>query len=105
VTSTHIASDVDSIAQRVIVLESGRILFDGPPAEMLKTAPPVWSAVGEGKLIAAVGSFGVVTEVTGREDGRFRVRWVGESAGVGEEPVAATISDAYMAMTSGGVLA
>ena len=36
--STHIVEDVQSICNRVLVLDHGRILFDGLPAELISQA-------------------------------------------------------------------
>jgi ABC-2 type transport system ATP-binding protein len=36
--STHIASDIAAVASRVLILDRGRLLFDGPPAELIESA-------------------------------------------------------------------
>jgi ABC-type multidrug transport system ATPase subunit len=36
--STHIASDVEAIASRLLVLSRGRLVFDGPPASLVARA-------------------------------------------------------------------
>jgi ABC-2 type transport system ATP-binding protein len=59
--SSHIVEDVKDVAQRVLVLEDGRLLFDGSVAELEAMAPPptdearVGSRVEAGfmKLVAA----------------------------------------------------
>jgi len=35
--STHILQEVEAIAQRVLFVHEGRLVFDGPPAELAKT--------------------------------------------------------------------
>ncbi|HEU5222641.1 MAG TPA: ATP-binding cassette domain-containing protein [Candidatus Lumbricidophila sp.] len=37
--STHLTDDVQELAQRVLVVQEGRVLFDGPPDELAKRAP------------------------------------------------------------------
>ncbi|MFH1686243.1 MAG: ABC transporter ATP-binding protein [bacterium] len=36
--STHILQEVEAIAQRVLFIHEGRLLFDGPPAELVQKA-------------------------------------------------------------------
>ena len=38
--STHILSEVMSVADRVILINSGRLIFDGKPADLLADGSP-----------------------------------------------------------------
>jgi ABC-2 type transport system ATP-binding protein len=45
--STHIVSEAARYAERVLVLDEGRLLFDGPPGELAGAAAPEAQASGE----------------------------------------------------------
>ena len=46
--STHIISDVEAVANRLVILQQGRVLVDTTPEELLaKTAGSVWSVTAD----------------------------------------------------------
>jgi len=56
--STHILQEVEAVADRVILIARGRIVFDGAPREMLgdyATLDEAFSALTEGGACAAAG--------------------------------------------------
>jgi len=57
--STHILQEVEAVADRVILIARGRIVFDGTPLEMLgshSTLDDAFSAFTEGGACAAAGT-------------------------------------------------
>jgi ABC-type multidrug transport system ATPase subunit len=53
--STHIVSDVESVANRIVVLTGGRVRFDGPPDDLLRgVAGHVWEMSVPPSSLAAV---------------------------------------------------
>jgi ABC-2 type transport system ATP-binding protein len=56
--STHILQEVEAVADRVILINRGRIAFDGTPAEMLtghRTLDDAFHALTEGEICQAAG--------------------------------------------------
>ena len=85
VLSTHQTTDVAALCQRVVVVDKGRVRFDGTPAGLIATA--------EGRVWFSV-----------ERDARARVAWLtgdGRVRNVGDAPAGAdlaepTIEDAYL---------
>lgn len=94
--STHIIEDVESICNRLIVLNRGEILFDGNPVELIKMA------IGHVGVLEAGGEAGpdietdcIVTSRLITETGaQYRV--VGDKLPSGIKPVTPSLEDAYM---------
>nr|WP_063818072.1 ABC transporter ATP-binding protein [Herbidospora sakaeratensis] len=95
VYSTHVISDVEALADRVVVLDDGRVVHDGSPAELLKRAPAVWTAE-----VPDLSGLPLVTSVRRTADG-LRARWTGDRATPRAEPAEPSLTDAYLAITGG----
>jgi ABC-2 type transport system ATP-binding protein len=84
--STHQTEDVAALCDRVVVLDQGRVRFDGPVRDLVATAAGrVWLADAPDPAARASWRTG-----TGRH------RNVGESAPPGAEPAEPTLEDAYL---------
>ncbi len=84
--STHQTEDVSALCDRVIVLDGGRVRFDGTVPELLQTA------VGQVHQGAEASAGAVHTWKTGTG----QVRSVGGRPGDGALPVEPTVEDAYL---------
>jgi hypothetical protein len=101
--STHIIDDVESICNRLIVMNSGGILFDGAPEELVRAA--------RGKVKQVEGPAGsrwdvpewAVTSRVVTPDG-IRCRLVGDDLPPGGVAVEPTLEDAYLYCLHGGSL-
>lgn len=101
--STHIIEDVESICNRLIVLNRGEILFDGNPVELIK------KAAGHSGVLDSDCDAGpdiekdcIVTSRLITETGA-QYRIVGEKLPPGIKPVTPSLEDAYMYLiTQGG---
>ncbi|UCF67407.1 MAG: efflux RND transporter permease subunit [Acidobacteriota bacterium] len=75
--STHVVEDVAVACRRVIVLARGRIVFDGPPAELSERARGrVWQLVLRPGQEAALADAALVVDEVPLEDGSRRARVV-----------------------------
>jgi len=96
--STHIASDVAAVSKRVLILDRGRLLFDGPPGELIEEASgKVFERLlSEDELRPFSRRFHITTRI--RESEGIRVRAVVHP---GQEPegkvVPANLEEAYLA--------
>lgn len=96
--STHVVGDVEAVAERVLVLDAGRLVFDGAPGELRSLAPPTWIAEMPAADAAAVD----VDQLVGvaRTGGDlYRLRGQGEPRPAEAKPVEPTVTDAYLAIT------
>jgi ABC-2 type transport system ATP-binding protein len=86
VLSTHQTEDVAALCDRVVVLDAGRVRFDGPVVDLVHTAVGrVWLA--DAPHPAARASW---------RTGTGRHRNVGESAPPGADLAEPTLEDAYL---------
>ncbi len=98
VFSTHIASDVEAVAARLLLLHRGRLRFDGAPGDLVARARGrvFETVVDDAELAAVAHRYRVTSRV--REPAGVRLRAV---AGTGEAiPGAAvepTLEEAYLA--------
>jgi len=84
--STHQTEDVAALCDRVVVLDQGRVRFDGAVIDLVATAAGrVWLADAPDPAARASWRTG-----TGRH------RNVGETAPLGAEPAEPTLEDAYL---------
>ncbi|MGN0065197.1 MAG: ABC transporter ATP-binding protein [Nocardioides sp.] len=88
--STHQTEDVSALCDRVIVLDTGRVRFDGTVPELLAAAE---GCVHEGDRPTPGASQSWRT-------GSGRIRSVGGVPGAGFDPVAPTVEDAYLLLRS-----
>jgi ABC-2 type transport system ATP-binding protein len=92
VLATHQTEDVAALCERVIVMDAGRVRFDGTVAEFVGTATGrVWLA--DDALRGARHSW---------RTGTGRIRSVGGSPVSGAEPAEPSVEDAYLLMLGAG---
>lgn len=94
--STHIIEDVESICNRLIVLNRGEILFDGNPVELIKKAAGRVGVLESGcETGPDIEMNCIVTSRLITETGaQYRV--VGDKLPPGIKPVTPSLEDAYM---------
>jgi ABC-type multidrug transport system ATPase subunit len=96
ILSTHIIEDVESICNRLIVLNHGRVLFDGPPSELVRRAEGhvgVMEVKGDGDK-AIDGRYRITGRVVTSQGASCRI--VGHDLPPGCRPVTPTLEDAYI---------
>ncbi|MFC4996928.1 ATP-binding cassette domain-containing protein [Dactylosporangium cerinum] len=97
--STHVVSDVESVATRIVVVTGGRIRFDGEPAELQRgVAGHVWElTVPPAELAALQRRLPVTRLVRTAEQVRVRVLAAHRPA-PDATPVPPDLEDAYLAV-------
>jgi ABC-2 type transport system ATP-binding protein len=98
--STHVVSDVDAVASRVIVLDSGQLLFDGTPDALRADAPAVYTGVLDPAALDELRQRGALTAVRRIDADNFAVRWFGDKTYADAECVEPNLVDAYVALIS-----
>ncbi|GAA3294200.1 ABC transporter ATP-binding protein [Dactylosporangium vinaceum] len=95
--STHIVSDVESVAARVAVLQAGRLRLDGPPEEVVRSvAGHVWEATVPVAAAADLQQRLVTTRAV-RSAAGVRLRMLSPTRPLPDaEPVAPDLEDAYV---------
>jgi ABC-type multidrug transport system ATPase subunit len=98
--STHIVSDLESLADRIALLDRGRLLAYEPPEAMLRFASGrVWEWRVAGEALPRLRERFAVSGAVRRADG-VHVRVVSESPpDPAARPVEPTLEDAYLART------
>lgn len=94
VLATHQTEDVAAICDRVIVMDHGRVFFEGTPLELAATA--------DGKVWSSAAHAPAATLSWRTASGRYRV--IGDRPD-DAEPVEPTIEDAYLIMLGRRALA
>jgi ABC-type multidrug transport system ATPase subunit len=97
ILSTHIVSDVEAAATRIVLLAHGRVIADATPEALLRAAEgKVWEWVVPSDALAAVREHHRITGLVRRSDGAL-VRVVADQAPASDaRPVAAGLEDAYL---------
>ena len=97
ILSTHIVSDIESIATHVAVIREGRLAASGTPEELLRAAAgTAWEATLPSEELAAYRTRLTVSSAVRRPDS-VRVRLVADAAPLpGARPVEPTLEDAYL---------
>ncbi|MDY0811262.1 ATP-binding cassette domain-containing protein [Kitasatospora purpeofusca] len=98
--STHIVSDIESVAGDIAVLAGGRLLRRGSPEELLRgQAGRVWEVLVDAGSVAAVQQHFVVSRMVRTGDGRVRLRLLADGPPTaGAVPVAPDLEDAYLGL-------
>jgi ABC-type multidrug transport system ATPase subunit len=96
--STHIVSDLESSATRIVLIDRGRLVADGTPESLLARAHGrVWECVVASESLPALQASHRVSQALRRADG-VHVRIVADCAPVADARAAApTLEDAYLA--------
>jgi ABC-2 type transport system ATP-binding protein len=94
--STHIVSDVETIAERVVMISGGVVVADGSPDDLARElSGRVWEGVVAQDALAALREDYAVTSTMRRRDG-ISVRISGERAPAGFSPAAPSLEEAYI---------
>lgn len=101
ILSSHIVSDIETIADEVAVMQSGRLITKGSQQDIIKHAE---ARVFEVLLSAAdVAAFKTKYSVidTGRQNDLVRVRYISRENDIvpGSTPTKASLEDAYLFLT------
>lgn len=101
--STHIVSDVEAAAERIAVLDDGRLRAHGAPEALLSEVEGrVWKlVVDSGRLPELRASYPVASAVH-RADGAHVRLVAGEPPDAGAEPATPTLEDAYLHLMQDG---
>ena len=96
--STHIVSDLESSATRIVLIDRGRLVADGTPEALLARAQGrVWECVVASESLPALQASHRVSQALRRADG-VHVRIVADGPPVADARAAApTLEDAYLA--------
>lgn len=96
--STHIVSDVESIADRILVMRAGAFVMEGAPADLLEAARgKVWEAAVPSREAEALSARLTVANARYAEGGRSIVRYVSDEPAVpGSAPADPTLEDLYL---------
>nr|WP_019908620.1 ABC transporter ATP-binding protein [Paenibacillus sp. HW567] len=99
--STHIVSDIEATADRIIILAKSRLLADETPSQLLKQAEgKVWSTVIPENQLHEARSKWLISGSVRTENG-LRVRMVAEGAPTPQAvKVAPDLEDAYLYLRS-----
>ena len=97
--STHIVSDVESVATRIVVVAGGRVRFDGEPGELVRgAAGHVWELAVPPAELTGVQQRLPVTRLV-RTAGHVRVRVLATHRPAPDAtPAAPDLEDAYLAV-------
>ena len=98
VLSTHIVSDVEHIADEILVMRAGSFVLSGPPSELVAAAEGrVWEATVPAARAEELEATLTVGNVRHLEGGRALVRYVADEPRVpGSVPAAPTLEDLYL---------
>jgi ABC-type multidrug transport system ATPase subunit len=97
ILSTHIVSDIESIATGIAMIQKGKLLVAAPPEELLSKAEgKVWEMAILADELPALRQRHLVTAVVRRTDG-LRVRLVSdETPGAAAQRVTPSLEDIYL---------
>jgi len=96
ILSTHIVSDVESIATEIAVMKEGRLLSLTTPEEMLRTcAGNVWEAVVTSEQFEQLRTSLKISGAVRKPDG-VHLRFVGPAAALAARPAEPELEDAFL---------
>ena len=96
--STHIVSDVESIADRILVMRSGAFVMEGNPSDLLEAVRgKVWEVEVSSREAESLSARLAVANARYGEGGRSFVRYVSDEPAVpGSVPADPTLEDLYL---------
>lgn len=96
--STHIVSDVESVANRIVVLDHGAVIYDGTPDELVTGDPePAW-VLRDGRPPESMSAEYTITGLRRLPGGELESRGVG-AVPTGAVRVRPTLEDRYLRLT------
>ena len=98
ILSTHIVSDVEFIASRILVMREGNFLMDGTPEQVIsQAAGKVWECHVEAHRAEEMSAHMLVANVRYATDGHAVVRVVADASPMeGARAVEPTLEDLYL---------
>lgn len=102
ILSTHIVSDIESIAPNLVVMKEGRLIAAASPEKLMTQAHgKVWNAIVDVNELEALQQKYIVSNSMQRSDG-IHVRIVStEQPRLGADLVEPSLEDAYLYVTKG----
>lgn len=101
--STHIIEDVQSICNRLIVIDKGKILFSGRPEDLVASAQGHVGVFTQDRLSPIDNSLHITSQVSTAKGVQYRV--VTDTLPPDMQPVEPNLEDAYIYLVAkGGVL-
>lgn len=101
ILSSHIVSDIESIADKVAIMREGKLITTGLQQDIIKQADnKIFETLIEGSvLVEFKGRYKVID--TSRHDDQIRVRYLSHQLEVApvSTPVKATLEDSYLVLT------
>jgi ABC-type multidrug transport system ATPase subunit len=96
ILSTHIVSDIESIATQIAVMKEGRLLTLAAPEELLRAAVGhVWKSVVSSEEFDRLRTTLKISSAVRRPDG-VHIRFVGSAPSSGASPVEPELEDAFL---------
>jgi ABC-type multidrug transport system ATPase subunit len=100
--STHIISDVEAVASRLVIMQRGQILADTTPGELLAQARgKVWSVVTDHSMALALQASYPVSSMVNDADGITLRAISAKSPLEGAMPIEPSLEDAYLLAMQG----
>jgi ABC-2 type transport system ATP-binding protein len=99
ILSSHIVSDIETIADAVAIMKNGQLLTKGSQAEVIQLADgKVFETILPNTDLNAFKSRHLVVNTMRQKDG-IRTRYMSSTPEPGSTPVAASLEDAYLFLT------
>ena len=96
ILSTHIVSDIESIATEIAVMKEGRLLSIGAPEKLLQAAENhVWKAVVSSEEFEKLRATLKISSAVRKPDG-VHIRFVGPAAEIAATSVEPELEDAFL---------
>lgn len=99
ILSSHIVSDIETIAGKVAIMKSGQLITKGTQAEVIKqVAGKIFETVLENSVLTEFKTRHLVVN-TSRQNDKLWVRYISDAPIQNSEPVTASLEDAYLYLT------
>ena len=102
ILSSHIVSDIETIADEVAIMRNGVLIMKGTQAEVMKkTEGKVFETIIENQLLAEFkNKYQVVNTIRQKE--KIRVRYLSDQPVASSQSASASLEDAYLFLTKNG---
>ena len=99
ILSSHIVSDIETIADEVAIMQSGMLITKGTQPDVIKQVEgKVFEALLENSDLSAFKANNLVLN-TSRQKDKMLVRYISDDPAPGSETVVASLEDAYLYLT------
>jgi len=100
ILSSHIVSDIETIADEVAIMQNGELITKGTQAEVVKQVEgKVFEILLENSALSDFKAKNLVVN-TSRQKDQVWVRYIGRDAVNGSKPSPASLEDAYLFLTN-----